>query len=400
MALGASLCADPGDPFNMAVMGLRLAGMSNGVAESCTDHQPRHVPEPVARRAGRGGDITSITNGVHAHTWTSEEMDDLLSRYVLPAWYEAEAGEWAELIDAAHDELWRVREQGQADGGARRPRATRTWPVGMRSDAAWADEVLDPRILTIGFSPAGSPPTSRRTCCWIAAGPAEGAAAVARAAGADRQPARRIHDEQGKEMIRQIIQFSTDPEIRHRMTFVASTTTSPSRTAMYQGCDVWPTTHGGRRRCAAPAARRQVSLGQLNCSILDGWWDEMFGRREQRGDRSSTETYDDLDRRRRRGAGGRSTCWSDRSCPVLRPLRGAVPRRWVRRVKASLRSLAAGGGGGCLRRHVEQLYDPIAPQADALSADGHARAGAGGVEVQGHRRVVGASGPRRDRVQR
>src|SRR4029453_4987655 len=89
MALGHR----PGDahatPFNMAVMGLRLAGRSNGVAElhgevsrdMFGDLWPDLEPDETP--------IGSITNGVHAHTWVSPEIADLLSRYVLPDWDEA-----------------------------------------------------------------------------------------------------------------------------------------------------------------------------------------------------------------------------------------------------------------------------------------------------------------------
>src|SRR4051794_6320343 len=100
-------------PFNMAVMGLRLAGMSNGVSKLhgvvsramfqrvWPDVQAEEVP------------IISVTNGVHAHTWASPEIDDLLTRYILPAWHEADAAAWQRLEAVRDDELWRAREQGR-----------------------------------------------------------------------------------------------------------------------------------------------------------------------------------------------------------------------------------------------------------------------------------------------
>ena len=67
------------DEFNMAVMGLRLAGRSNGVAR---------LHGAVSRRMfsglwpGLGVDevpIGSITNGVHGRTWVSARVDALLT---------------------------------------------------------------------------------------------------------------------------------------------------------------------------------------------------------------------------------------------------------------------------------------------------------------------------------
>ena len=57
--------------------------------------------------------IGSITNGVHAHTWVSPEIADVLSRYVLPEWDEAGPDLWARIAEAPDDELWRAREQGR-----------------------------------------------------------------------------------------------------------------------------------------------------------------------------------------------------------------------------------------------------------------------------------------------
>ena len=42
-------------PFNMAVMGLRLAGLSNGVSKLHGDVSREMFQAPVARRARRGG---------------------------------------------------------------------------------------------------------------------------------------------------------------------------------------------------------------------------------------------------------------------------------------------------------------------------------------------------------
>ena len=43
----------------------------------------------------------------------SAEMDELLNRYVLPEWPEADETRWAHIDDANDDEVWRVKEQGR-----------------------------------------------------------------------------------------------------------------------------------------------------------------------------------------------------------------------------------------------------------------------------------------------
>ena len=113
MQLGHRPGDEPDERFNMAVMGLRLAGRSNAVAklhgevsrEMFSDLWPDVPTEEVP--------ITSITNGVHAGTWVAPGMDDLLTQHVLPEWHEADAERWARVLDAHDDELWRAREQGR-----------------------------------------------------------------------------------------------------------------------------------------------------------------------------------------------------------------------------------------------------------------------------------------------
>jgi starch phosphorylase len=76
-------------PFNMAVMGLRLAGRANGVSQlhgavsrSMFAGLWPGVPEDEVP-------IGSVTNGVHADTWVAPEMADVLTRHVMPEWGEA-----------------------------------------------------------------------------------------------------------------------------------------------------------------------------------------------------------------------------------------------------------------------------------------------------------------------
>ena len=45
--------------------------------------------------------IAAVTNGVHAPTWISPEMDDALARYVLPDWDDATPADWLAFLTMA-----------------------------------------------------------------------------------------------------------------------------------------------------------------------------------------------------------------------------------------------------------------------------------------------------------
>ncbi|TML63045.1 MAG: glycosyltransferase family 1 protein, partial [Actinobacteria bacterium] len=155
MSLGHEPGEPPDAPFNMAVMGLRLAGRSNGVSRLHGATSRRMFASLWPDLPVEDVPIGHVTNGVHAHTWVAPEMVDLLGRYVLPEWQEAGADRWAGLDDAADDELWRVRETGRerlVTLVRARLRAARLTRGLSQSDVAWCDDALDPRVLTIGFA--------------------------------------------------------------------------------------------------------------------------------------------------------------------------------------------------------------------------------------------------------
>jgi glycogen phosphorylase len=369
---------EPADaPFNMAVMGLRLAGMANGVSR-LHGHVSRDMfhslwPSVPPEEAPVG----SVTNGVHARTWVAPEMADLLNRTVLPTWEEADADSWARIADARDDEIWRVREQGRDRLVAfvrSRLKASLLRRGVSESDAAWCDEAFDPTALTVGFSrrfAAYKRPTlllsqpdrlrrlllsPERPLPLIFAGKAHPADAI------------------GKEMIRHLVQFSRDPEIRHRIAFIEDYDIAVAR-MLYQGCDVWLNTPRRPLEACGTSGEKAALNGALNCSILDGWWAEMFDGNNGWAI-SSAESYDDLDHRDRVEADSLFELLERQIIPLYYDrFEGRVPRRWVHRIKSSLASLGPQvTASRMLKDYVDQMYEPMAARADLLAASGHARA--------------------------
>ncbi len=377
MALGHFADDPPDTPFNMAVMGLRLAGRSNGVAK-LHGRTSRQMFQPLwPTVAVDEVPILSVTNGVHGRTWVSPEMDDLLTRYVSPAWDEAGPAEWARIDDARDDELWRVREQGrEALVTFVRARLRRSLlAAGVPSvDAAWTDDVLDPRYLVVGFA--------RRFASYKRATLLLSRPDRLRALLLDEQRplqlvfAGKAHpaDEVGKEMISQIARFSADPAVRHRITFVEDYDISVART-LYQGSDVWMNTPRRPMEASGTSGMKAALNGALNCSTLDGWWDEMFD-----GDNGwaipSAESYEDIERRDEIEAENLFEILERQVVPLFYDRSGGrVPREWIRRVKGSLRSLGPEVlASRMVRDYVEAMYEPTATRAERLSRKGHAAA--------------------------
>ena len=377
MALGHRPGDEPTERFNMAVMGLRLAGHSNAVAklhgevsrEMFNDLWPDVPTDEVP--------ITSITNGVHAPTWVAPDMADLLTRHVLPEWHEAGADRWARLADAPDDELWRAREQSREALVAfvRQRLRTQLMARGLSSsDVEWTDSVLDPRALTIGFARRFA--TYKRATLLLS----QPARLKALLLSGDRPVqlvfAGKSHpaDDAGKELIRQVSAFAADPEVRHRVVFVDDYDISVAR-ALVQGADVWLNNPRRPQEACGTSGMKAALNGGLNLSILDGWWDECFD-----GDNgwaiSSAEQVEDSIRRDELEAGSLFDLLERQVVPLFyERWQGPVPRQWVARVKRSLITLGpVVTAARMVRDYTEHLYEPTATQGDALAADGHSPA--------------------------
>ena len=377
MALGHDPGAEGSAPFNMAVMGLRLAARSNAVAKlhgvtSRTMFQRLWPGVPVEEVP-----ITSVTNGVHAATWVSPEMSDLLARYITPAWHEAGAEEWARIDEVRDDELWRAREQGRDRLVAfvrARMRASLEARGAGGGDTAWADELLDPRILTIGFARRFA--TYKRADLLLSQPDRLKALLLSPDKPMQLVFAGKAHpaDDAGKEMIRRIVQFSRDPAVRHRIAFVEDYDIAVAR-ILYQGSDVWLNNPRRPQEACGTSGEKAALNGALNCSILDGWWDEMFDG-ENGWAISSAESYHDLARRDAVEAASLFELLERQVVPLFYDrFEGPVPRRWVRKVKASLRSLGPRVvASRMVKDYVTELYEPTAAGTEALGSGGFARA--------------------------
>jgi starch phosphorylase len=377
VALGHRPADDADEPFNMAVMGLRLAGRSNGVAQLHGEVSREMFGDLWPDLEADETPIGSITNGVHAHTWTSPEITDVLSRYVLPEWDEAGPDLWARISEVPDDELWRAREQARerlVTFVRRRLREAAAVRGLTGSDVAWTGEVLDPRVLTVGFARRFA--TYKRATLLLSQPDRLRELLLSPDRPMQLVFAGKAHpaDEQGKEMIRQIVAFSSDPAIRHRMVFVDDYDIAVAR-ALYQGSDVWMNNPRRPQEACGTSGMKSALNGGLNLSILDGWWHEMFDGQNGWAI-SSAEDVEDLERRDRLEAGALFDLLERQVVPLFyERYGGPVPRRWLKKVRKSLASLGPRvTASRMVADYVEDLYEPTAARTDLLSVDRHARA--------------------------
>src|SRR5262249_48143664 len=82
-------------------------------------------------------------------------------------------------------------------------------------------------------------------------------------------------DQPGKSYIREIVQLSRDPELWKHLVFLEDYDMKVAR-EMVQGVDLWLNNpRRGEEACGTSGMKAAIN-GVLNCSILDGWFDEAY----------------------------------------------------------------------------------------------------------------------------
>ena len=372
MALGHEPGTTEGEIFNMAAMGLRLAGRANGVAalhgvvsrEMFNGLWPDVPTEEVP--------ITSITNGVHAGTWTSPEFEALYGRVLGEDWPEAPPEAWRELDTVSEKELLRLRRLGKERLVAYARHKVRQAQLNRgktTSQVAWADDVLDPDILTIGFARRFA--TYKRATLLF-----RDVARLRRLLLDEERPVQLIFagkahpaDEPGHHLLQEVARLSSELDIRHRLVLLEDYDISVAR-MLVQGCDVWLNTPLRPNEACGTSGMKVVFNGGLNCSILDGWWDEMYDP-EVGWAIPSAETGEDIELRNDLESQSAYSIIERQIVPLYyRRDDDGLNAEWLRRVKRSIVRLAPQvESTRMLRQYVEELYEPAAEHTERMGTE-------------------------------
>ncbi|MFF2773533.1 alpha-glucan family phosphorylase [Streptomyces sp. NPDC058052] len=356
LALGdeTPLGGEPG-VFNMAAMGLRLAQRANGVS---TLHGAVSRAMFAGLWPGFDADevpITSITNGVHAPTWTAPEVGRLGA-------------------DASDRDLWELRRTLRTRLVADvRDRLRASWRQrgAAAAELGWTDTVLDPEVLTIGF--ARRVPSYKRLTLMLRDKDRLRALLLHPERPVQLVVAGKAHpaDDGGKKLVQELVRFADDPRVRHRIVFLPDYGMEMAR-GLYPGCDVWLNNPLRPLEACGTSGMKAALNGCLNLSVLDGWWDEWFepefgwaiptadgaaaADEERRDDLEAAALYELIERRVAprfydRGPDGVPAAWT---AMVRRTLADLGPRVLADRM---------------VREYVERLYVPAAAARRALTPD-------------------------------
>jgi starch phosphorylase len=377
MALGHEPGTEAGVVFNMAALSLRLAGQSNGVSalhgEVSQEMFAGIWPDLPADEVP----ITSVTNGVHARTWTTPEMAALYERVVGLDWPEAPAAAWKAIEAVPNRDLWAARRDCRerlVQYARRRLRHTALERGASESQLAWTDDVLDPAALTIGFARRFA--TYKRATLLFRDLDRLKALLLNEERPVQLVFAGKAHpaDDLGKELLRQVAQVAADLDLRHRLVLLEDYDITVAR-MLVGGVDVWMNTPLRPLEACGTSGMKAVFNGVLNCSILDGWWDEMYDS-DVGWAIPSAEWQEDIEVRNDLESTGLFSLLERQMVPLFYQRNdGGLPADWLAKVKASMARVGPKvSASRMLREYTTDLYEPAARRTRDLRADGDARA--------------------------
>jgi starch phosphorylase len=374
LGLGRENPDDPREDFCMTVLALRLTSHANGVSRlhgSISRRMWKRIWPSVPEREIP---IGHITNGVHTHSWLSEEFGRLFERYLGPRWLKdpVNQGIWQRVEEIPDNELWRakerLRERLVSFVRARLKKQLRR--AGQpASKLAHAEQLLDPEILTIGIA--------RRFATYKRANLILRDVTRLRAILLDKERPVQIvfagkahpHDQPGKEIIRQIVQLTKAGDFQHRIVFVEDYDLDVAR-HLVQGCDIWLNTPLRPLEASGTSGMKAALNGALHLSTLDGWWAEAYagdnGWAIGGGEEHENRDYQDQTE---------STMLYDLLEKEVVPLfyrRGPdnVPHEWIGRTKTSIRTICPHfSTNRMVEEYTQRFYLPAGIQWSMLAQE-------------------------------
>ncbi|MGD8631649.1 MAG: alpha-glucan family phosphorylase, partial [Gammaproteobacteria bacterium] len=359
LALGRKNPNDDQEPFNMAYLAMRGCHVANAVS-ALHGEVSRHIFQPLFPRwPGREVPITHVTNGVHVPSWDSPWADKLWTRTCGPERWRGSAEALNEAIEGLSDEaIWSfcARERQDLIHYARVRLSRQLGQRGAEPDAiAEVEQMLDPNVLIIGFARRFA--EYKRPNLLL-----QDKARLTRLLNHAERPVQLIiagkahpADVQGQALIKQWVDFVSQPEVRHRAVFLEDYDISLAQ-QLVQGVDLWINTPRRPWEACGTSGMKVLVNGGLNLSELDGWWAEAYS--EEVGwalgdcEEHSDPQWDAVE------ADSLYRLLEEEVAPLFyrRDAQG-IPGAWVARMRASMARLAPQFSCNRMARdYVEELY--------------------------------------------
>ncbi|HWJ50613.1 MAG TPA: alpha-glucan family phosphorylase [Solirubrobacteraceae bacterium] len=361
LRLGRYHPEDDGEPFGMTTFSLRMSRAANGVSRrhGGVSREMWHGLWPG--RAVEAVPIIHVTNGAHLPSWVGAPMRRLLERHIGKAWWRNASDEatWAPLDAVPDSELWAARREQRSElvqFVKERSGIDRLAERQPRAGIEAAARTFDPDVLTIGFA--------RRNATYKRLGllshdPDRVLALLAGPRSVQFILAGKAHpsDEEAKRVVQELFRFKDAPHVAERFVYLHDYDLGMAA-RLVRGCDLWLNLPRPPFEASGTSGMKVVINGGLNLSVLDGWWAEAYDGTN--GWALDGDVHPDPAAQDARDAAALYDLLEQQVLPDFydRDADG-LPRSWLTRIRASIRTLAPGFcAGRMLDDYIERVYAP------------------------------------------
>ena len=234
--------------LNMTLLALRFSRYANGVALQHGKVSREMFPEFA---------IDSITNGVHAPTWVSQPIQQMLDKHI-PAWRRDNLY-LRNAIDLPEQEILAAHASAKETLLAEVAKRTRI--------------VLDPKVATLGFARRAA---TYKRANLLFTDPERLVKIAAAAGGLQILYAGKAHpqDEPGKALIREVIEEAARLSNDLLRIVYLENYDWDLGALLTAGVDVWVNTPKRPYEASGTSGMKAALNGVPSLSILDGWWIE------------------------------------------------------------------------------------------------------------------------------
>jgi starch phosphorylase len=370
LRLGRSRPDERSEPLGVTQLALRTSRAANGVSRRHGEVARAMWHGLWPERAVEEVPITHVTNGVHVPTWLGAPMRRLLDRHLGSGWTQRlDDPELRAGLESVPDaELWAARQEQRAElvEHVHRRSAADRLSRGEARDYALAAGGFDAGTLTLGFA--------RRLATYkrlhlVFLDARRGLELLAGARALQVVLAGKAHprDTPAKHVLQSLFSVKRAPELGGRVVYLDDYDMGMAA-KLVRGCDVWVNLPRPPLEASGTSGMKSALNGGLQLSVLDGWWAEAYAG--DNGWALSGEPDPDEAAQDRRHAAELYRLLEEEIAPAFyeRDADG-VPRGWLARVRASLRSIVpAFSADRMVRDYAERLYVPVATAAPRVPA--------------------------------
>lgn len=281
IALGRVDSKNTKEAYGLTPLAIRMCRSTNGVSRKHGEVSRSLWNKLWPERKAEEIPISSVTNGVHAPTWTAPLIQALYEKYVDANWTEVlhDRELWEQGIARISDEeLWLAHSLLKERLVAfirQRAFQSRVNRAEAQDYINSAREMFDPHALTIGFA--------RRVAGYkrwnlLLKDPDR----LLKLMNNEQRPVQFVfagkahpQDSESKVVLQQVAVWKYDPLVRNRAVFLENYDHEIAR-HMVQSVDVWMNVPRRPLEASGTSGEKVAMNGGLNLSVLDGWWLEGY----------------------------------------------------------------------------------------------------------------------------